>query len=253
MIKGVFLDLDGTVYCGSEVIPGAPEFIFRLKREGRRYLFVTNRSNRTPRQIASHLQDCGIPCEPGDIVTSAQATVEYLKEGRVFYIGEEGLHEAIVCGELEITEEAPDYVVVSLDRHITYEKMEKASRLIRNGARFVATNADRVLYTDSGPSPGTGAIVAAIAAASDAHPVYVGKPETIIIDMALERLGLSRQEVVIIGDNLESDIKAGKNAGIRTILILTGVSSREDLRRATDKPTWVVEDYRELEELFDTI
>lgn len=253
MIKGILLDLDGTVYRGSEAVPGASEFIARLEREGRKYLFVTNRSNRTPGEVASQLRGYGIPCEPEDILTSAQATVQYLKEGSVFYIGEDGLRKAIVEGRLKITDHLPDYVVVSLDRHITYEKIEKASRLIRGGAKFIATNPDEVLYTDRGPTPGTGAIVAAIAAASGVRPVFVGKPQTVIIDMALERLGLSKEEIIIVGDNLNSDIEAGEKAGVRTVLILTGVSTREDLINASTKPTWVVESFKELEDLFDNV
>jgi 4-nitrophenyl phosphatase len=253
MIKGILFDLDGTVYRGSVAVPGAPEIITRLKRGGRRCLFVTNRSNRTPAEVASQLRGYGIPCEAEDVLTSAQATVQYLKKGTVFYIGEEGLRDAIVEGQLRITDQNPDYVVVSLDRKITYEKIEKATQLIRGGARFIATNPDMLLYTDRGLSPGTGVIVTAIAAATGMEPVFVGKPQTIIIDIALERLGVTKEEAVIVGDNLESDIRAGQNAGVRTILILTGVSTREDLSENSAKPTWVVENFDELEDLLNRI
>lgn len=253
MIRGILFDLDGTVYRGCEAIPGASELITRLRREGRKCLFVTNRSNRTPAEVASQLKGYGISCDAEDVLTSAQATVQYLKKGRLFYVGEKGLREAILAGQLEITDCSPDYVVVSFDRSISYEKIAKASQLIREGARFIATNSDPVLCTDQGFVPGTGAIVAAIAAASDVEPVFIGKPHTIMIEMAIERLGLPKAEIVIVGDNLNSDIRAGENAGVATILVLTGVSTREDLKESPTKPTWVVEDYEELEDLFDGI
>lgn len=249
MIKGILLDLDGTVYRGKEAVPGVTSFISRLITGGVRYLFVTNRSNRTPKTVCTQLRQYGIPCEIDNVLTSAQATASYLKKGTVFYIGEEGLAEALQEKRLTIMEEDPDWVVVGFDRAISYEKIEKASRLIRAGAAFIATNPDKVVNTEDGLAPGNGAIVAAIAAASGIEPIFIGKPMRTIIDKALERLGLAQHEVILVGDNLETDIKAGQNAGLRTVLILTGVSSGKDAEKSVVKPTWIVKDYEELIEL----
>ena len=249
MIKGILMDLDGTVYRGGQAIPGAAAFINRLHAERFKYLFVTNRSNRTPKTVCGQLRSFGIPCEVDKVLTSAQATARYLQRGSVFYIGGEGLLEALKEAQMTIKEEGPDYVVVGYDPEIDYTKLEKASRLIRAGAKFIATNPDKVVHTSSGLSPGNGAIVAAIAVASGVEPIFIGKPNRAIIDIALEQFKLSRDESILVGDNLETDIMAGINAGIRTALILTGVSSREDVASATAKPTWIVKDYNELERL----
>ena len=140
--------------------------------------------------------------------------------------------------------------IVSFDRYFDYEKLQTACRLIGNGARFIATNPDQALKTEQGLCPGTGAIVAAVAAGSGAEPVMIGKPERLIIEMALKRFdGVPRESIIAVGDNLATDIQAGERAGLRTALILTGVSGREDLESAPYQPTWVVENYAELEQI----
>lgn len=246
MIKGVVLDLDGTVYRGKTEVPGAARFIEQLKEQGMKPLFVTNRSNRTPEHIRAQLNDCRIDCATENILTSAHATVRYIKQGTVFCIGEEGLVRALEEAGLTITDQSPDYVVVGFDRSFTYEKMKKACNLICNGAKYIATNPDKALRIENGVLPGTGAIVAAITAGSGVEPVIIGKPEKLIIEMALDRLGMRKEEVIAVGDNLETDIPAGAQAGVRTALILTGISTREDIAGSPVKPTWIVENYEEL-------
>jgi 4-nitrophenyl phosphatase len=254
MIQGVIFDLDGTIYRGSQAVPGAAEFVGQLAAHGIKVLFVTNRSNRTPESVCTQLRSYGIACTAENILTSAQATARHLRSGSVFFIGEEGLERALLQAGLTMDPQSPDYVVVGFDRAIDYTKLEKATRLIRAGARFIATNPDKAVNADGGISPGNGAIVAAIATASGVSPVVVGKPERAIIDIALERMGLSPEHVILVGDNLETDIKAGINAGIRTILILTGVSTRKDVMVSSVKPHRVVEDYEELAHVvFDTL
>lgn len=249
MIKGILCDLDGTIYRGSDPIPGASAFISRLSSKIIPYLFVTNRANRTPEVICEHVLSLGIPCRPDNILTSAQATANYLQKSSVFYIGEQGLREALRKAQITFNDENPDYVVVGLDRDITYEKIEKAANLIRSGSEFVATNPDKVVNSDKGLSPGNGSIVAAIEAASGKDAVFIGKPNKAIFDTALKRLDLSKDEVLLVGDNLEVDIKGGLNVGLRTALILTGVSTREHLKESSIKPTWVVEGFEALEQI----
>lgn len=249
MIKGVILDLDGTVYWGAKAVPGAVEFVDFLRRQGIPYLFVTNRANRPPEEIRDQLQGMGIVCAVANILTSSQATAQYLKKGTVYFIGEEGIRRALEEAGLKVTEEAPDYVVVSFDREFSYEKLTKACRFIGAGAKFVATNSDRALKTDKGLLPGTGALVAAVAAGSGVEPEVVGKPQGLIMDMALRRLGLRAEEVLAVGDSVHTDIPAGMRVGMPTALILTGVSTREDVQKTGCKPTWIVETFEELERI----
>jgi 4-nitrophenyl phosphatase len=249
MIRGIILDLDGTVYHGDSEVPGASGFVRRAADQGRRCLFVTNRASRTPGEIAAHLRDYNIPCEPGDVLTSAEATARHLGGGRVYCIGGQGLRQALMNAGFTVTADSPDHVVVSFDTGFDYEKLATAARLIRGGARYVATNPDKALVTDQGLMPGTGSIVAAVTTACGVEPLIVGKPERLIFDIAVARLGLPKEEVVAVGDNLETDIPAGHRAGIRTVLLLTGVSSREDLAGAPVQPTWVAENFREVEQI----
>jgi len=252
MIKGILLDLDGTVYLADREVPGAARFVNWLHETGVLFLFVTNRSNRTPREVCQHLRSYAIPCESEHVLTSGQATAEYLKEGSVFCIGEAGLVQALTEAGLEITDNNPNYVVVSYDRGFNYRKLEKACALIHDGAEFIATNPDQALKIDGGISPGTGSIVAAVAAGSGKEPVVVGKPGKLIFEIALRRLGLNREEVVAVGDNVETDIAAGRNASIRTALILTGITTREEAERAALKPDWIVGDYDELRSVIES-
>jgi 4-nitrophenyl phosphatase len=249
MIKGVILDLDGTVYRGGAEVPGAAQFIAWLRKQGIKYLFVTNRANRTPEEICAQLRGYGISCEDKDIITTAQVTAWHLKKGKVFFIGEEGLRRELVNAGFVITDNSPDYVIVSYDHDPSQDKITKACRLIKDGAKFVATNPDKGLPTEDGFRAGTGAIVEKVSAGTGVKPMMIGKPERLIIDLALERMGLKTSEAINVGDNVETDIPAGKNAGVRTAFILTGLSRREDLAHVPAKPDWIVENYNELAEI----
>lgn len=246
MIRGVILDLDGTVYLGQAEVPGASAFVARCHAAGIRCLFVTNRANRTPAEVAEQLRGFGMPCGPADVLTSAQATARVLPPGRAFCIGEAALLQALTEAGFTICEERPDYVIVGLDRTFTYEKLARACSLIGAGARFVATNPDRALKLATGVMPGTGAIVAAVEAGSGQAPLVIGKPGRLIMDMALAVLGTRPEETLVVGDNLVTDIPAGAAAGMPTALILTGVSRREDLPAAPVAPNWVVAGFDEL-------
>lgn len=245
-IRGIILDLDGTVYWGKKEVAGASDFVRAQQEAGTRCLFVTNRSNRTPERIREQLRGYGIPCETGDILTSGQATAQYIGSGTVFCIGEQGLVTALEEAGLTVTDEGAEHVVVSFDRSFTYEKMTTACRLIDRGARYIATNPDRCLRTEDGLVPGTGAIVASVTAGCGIDPVIIGKPERFIFDIAVERLGMDADEVIAVGDNVDTDILAGERAGLRTVLTLTGISSRADLEDAAVQPTWVAESFAEL-------
>jgi 4-nitrophenyl phosphatase len=250
-ISAVLLDLDGTVYSGKAAVPGAADFVASLGRRGVAHLFVTNRANRSPRAVAEQLSGLGIPCEAEAVLTSAQATAARLGGGRAFCLGEEGLLEAFEEAGIAIVEEEsetlPDWVVVSYDRGLSYRKLELAIRFIRAGAGFIATNPDLLITSDEGLSPEAGVLLAALEAATGQRAEIVGKPERAIIDAAIARIGRPREETVIIGDNLATDIAAGHNAGLRSALILTGISTRAEAEAAARPPHWIAADYGTLE------
>ncbi|MCC5894788.1 MAG: TIGR01457 family HAD-type hydrolase [Alkalibacterium sp.] len=243
--KGYLIDLDGTMYKGKEPIKEAPHFINYLKKNKQPYLFLTNNSTSSPAEVAVKLKaQFNIPAEANDVYTSSLATADYvrqLKGNRVFVIGEKGLIEALQEAGCEIVDEAIDHVVVGLDTQLTYAKCERASLAIQNGASFIATNKDTNLPNEKGLVPGAGAIVALIEKSTRVKPTFVGKPENYIMESALRKLGLERNEVVMVGDNYETDILAGINNGIDTLLVLTGFTSRDDLKNYSKQPTHVVD------------
>jgi 4-nitrophenyl phosphatase len=249
MIQGVLFDLDGTVYIGNRAVPGASEFIRRLESEGVSYLFVTNRANYTTEDIVERLRSFSIPAEPHHVLTSSQAVAEYLPKGSFYYIGEEGLRQPLEKAGFTLTDESPQYVIIGLDKNVTYRKIETACLLIRSGSKFIATNRDKFVNTEKGISPGNGAFVEAIRVATETEPVVIGKPEKPIMEIALNRLGVPKSLAMIVGDNPETDILAGKNAGIRTALILTGVAQDNAASRRFG-PDWIVKDYAALETKF---
>lgn len=253
MLKAILLDLDGTVYLGDAEVPGASDFVRYCGKRGVRCLFVTNRSNRPPEVIRDQLRGYGVPCETEDVLTSAQATARYLAKGSAYMIGEEGLERALVEQGICLTSEQPDAVVVSYDRQFSYEKLATACRLIGNGARFIATNPDHRLRVHGQTLPGTGAIVAAVATGSGVLPEVVGKPERLIFSMALETLGCRPDETISVGDNLDTDIGASAAAGIPSVLLLTGISKREDLKPGKPCPDYVEESFASLTRLVERL
>ena len=261
--KAVFLDLDGTVYSGAAAIPGAAEFVRDCTARGIRCVFVTNRANRTPEEVRDQLVSMGIPCVTDDILTTAAATANYIVSAgpdasdtghkpSAFIIGEHGLARAFAEHGIRITnetDEKPEFVVTSLDRSFTYDKMCRAVRHIVAGAKFIATNPDAFLTVEDGIMPGAGSIAAAVATASAGKPVIIGKPERHLIDLALALCGVTKEEALVVGDNIDTDIMAGINAGVETALMLTGVSTRDDVARTGIKPDAIAAGFNELGEM----
>lgn len=243
MISGVLLDLDGTVYIGGTAVPGSVDTLEALRRMGVRILFMTNRSTRRPAAVADKLQILGIECEESEVLTSAMATARYLTPGRVYCLGEEGLVSALVDQGFVLVDKSPEYVVVGMDREITYGKLTYAARWIHGGAQFVATNCDGMVNSEGGISPGAGAIVSAVATASGAQPLVIGKPERPIFDMAMRELSLPKEGIVMVGDNLATDVLGGHSAGLRTALVTTGITPREAVQQLqSPPPTWIIDD-----------
>lgn len=240
---GYMIDLDGTIYRGKEKIPAAKRFIERLQEHDIPFLFVTNNSTQAPIKVVENLaNNFDIHVKEENVYTSALATADYIadlnKDKRsVYVIGEVGLKQAILDKGFRFEETNPDYVVVGLDYDVTYHKFELATLAIKRGAKFIGTNADTNLPNERGLVPGAGSVIALVECSTQQKATYIGKPETIIMEKALERFGLPKDEVVMVGDNYMTDIKAGINFGIDTMLVYTGVSTRELVRKQEIAPT----------------
>jgi 4-nitrophenyl phosphatase len=252
-LYGFIIDLDGTLYRGNEVIPYAHAFIQKLLIDHLPFLLVTNNSSRTPEQVAGHLAQLGIEVSPAYIYTSSQAAAQYLQEqqgGRqVAVIGEVGLTSALADAGFVLTEDEPDTLVQGIDREFNYTKLTAAVRYLSAGARYVVTNPDLLLPSHTGLMPGAGAITASIQAASGMEPVVIGKPSPIIMNYAIKKLGLPAKDVWVIGDNVSTDILGGAIAGCKTALILTGITTPDNmedhLERAGVKPDLTCHDLQD--------
>ncbi len=249
--KGYLIDLDGTMYRGTELIEEAADFIKKLNEKNIPYLFVTNNSSRTPAQVAEKLRKFTIPAEEEQVFTTSQATANYIhnlkNDASVYVIGEEGIRSAIEEKGLSFAEEQADFVVVGIDRSISYEKLAIGCLAVRNGATFISTNGDIAIPTERGLLPGNGSLTSVITVSTQTQPIFIGKPESIIMEQALAVLGTSKEETLMVGDNYDTDIMAGINAGMDTLLVHTGVTKKEHLSRYEVQPTYVVDSLDEWE------
>ncbi|WP_152655042.1 TIGR01457 family HAD-type hydrolase [Oceanobacillus sp. CFH 90083] len=247
--QGYLIDLDGTVYRGNEVISEAVPFVKQLAERNIPYVFVTNNSTKSAREVAEKLNRLGIQANHKQVVTSSMATAKYLKEQSVktcYCIGQDGLKEPIKEQGIELLDDTDvDAVVVGLDRDITYDKLAKACIAIRSGAKFISTNRDHAIPTEAGMGPGNGAFTALIQTSTQQEPVFIGKPDTIIMKEALDVIGLPKEDVVMIGDNYQTDIRSGFQAGVDTLLVHTGVTSKEELATFKEQPTYIMENLSE--------
>ncbi|AZV62265.1 TIGR01457 family HAD-type hydrolase [Peribacillus frigoritolerans] len=243
--KGYLIDLDGTMYRGTEQIAEAAGFINDLRKRDIPYLFVTNNSSRTPAQVADKLRSIGISTEDDQVFTTSMATANYIAEQKkgasVYVVGEEGIIEALKEKGMKLVEEHPDYLVMGIDRGINYEKLSKACLAVRNGAVFISTNGDIAIPTEQGLLPGNGALTSVVSVSTQVQPIFIGKPESVIVEQALRVLGVPKEETIMVGDNYDTDILAGINAGIDTLLVHTGVTTKERLKQYKEQPTHVVD------------
>jgi len=249
--KSYLIDMDGVLVRGSQPVPGANEFIQRLRAAERKFLVLTNNPLYTPRDLTARLERIGLQIPPEAIYTSALATAQFLQSqlpnGTAYVIGDVGLTTALYDVGYIITDHAPDYVVVGETTSLSYERLTHAVRFVSAGARFVATNPDVSGPGDGGMVPACGAIAALIAAATGVRPYFVGKPNPLMMRTALRTLGAHSEESVMIGDRMDTDIIGGTESGLDTILVLTGVTRREEVERFPYRPTLVVESVAEIE------
>jgi 4-nitrophenyl phosphatase len=243
--KGYLIDLDGTMYKGTERIEAASDFVKKLKEKGIPYLFVTNNSSRTPKQVAEKLKGFDIPAEEEQVFTTSQATANYIygrkQDASVYVIGEEGIRTALEEKGFRFAGEDADFVVVGIDRSINYEKLTIGCLAVRNGAVFISTNADIALPTERGLVPGNGSLTSVITVSTQTQPIFIGKPEAVIMEQALKVLGVPKEETIMVGDYYDTDILAGINAGMDTLLVHTGVTTKELLKGYGVQPTYTID------------
>jgi 4-nitrophenyl phosphatase len=246
-LQNFLVDMDGVLWRGNMPLPGAARFFDVLRRRRLGYTLVTNNASRTVQQYVSKLERMGLSVEPERILSSAIATAEWLRAELppgvpIYIVGMDGLRSALQeAGFLLSDGEGAAAVVVGLDLEFDYARLDRAARLVREGALFIGTNPDRTFPTPSGEAPGAGSLLAAVEAASGQSPIIIGKPERPLFEQALKRLGAEAATSAMVGDRLETDIVGAKLAGLRTILVLSGVTQHENLESAEVQPDWVFE------------
>jgi NagD protein len=237
-------DMDGVLVHEGQMIPGADAFVARLREAGKPFLVLTNNSIYTPRDLQFRLRTSGIDVPVEALWTSASATAAFLADqrpqGSAYVIGEAGLTTALHEIGYVLTESDPDYVVLGETRTYSFEAVTTAIRLILGGARFVATNPDPTGPSDHGPLPATGAVAALITRATGVDPYFVGKPNPLMMRAALNRLQAHSEHTAMIGDRMDTDVVAGLEAGVRTVLVLTGITQAADVERFPYRPHRVV-------------
>ncbi|MFI6736195.1 HAD-IIA family hydrolase [Nonomuraea sp. NPDC050451] len=257
----LLLDLDGVVYLGSHAVPGAPEALEEAQRRGVRLAYVTNNASRTPAAIATHLRELGAPASADDVVTSAQAAARLVAErvppgSNVLVVGGSGLRLAVRDRGLRpvsTAAESPVAVVQGIAPGLSYGLLSEGALAVRQGALFVASNGDSTMPTGRGELPGNGAMVRVIAAATGVEPVYAGKPDPPLHRESMIRTGARRP--LVVGDRLDTDIEGASNAGVESLLVLTGVAAAVDVLTAGPhhRPTYVGEDLRTLLESYPEV
>lgn len=249
-VESYLMDMDGVIVREDNLIPGADQFIARLREHEKPFLILTNNSRYTARDLAARLRRLGLDVSDKDIWTSALATARFLADqrpdGSAFVIGESGLTTALYEVGYTQTEHNPDYVVLGETRTYSFERITQAIRLISNGARFIATNPDNTGPSPQGPLPATGAVAAMISRASGIEPYYVGKPNPLMMRSALRAIDAHSESTIMIGDRMDTDIISGIEAGMRTVLVLTGISDRALTERYPFRPTRIVDSVADL-------
>lgn len=267
-IRALIIDMDGVLWHGNQAVAGLAEFFQILRDKNLPFVLATNNASHTPEQYVSKLAGMGVSIETKEIMTSALATAMYLAERmdpaqtRVFVVGEDGAIQAMqeqgftLTGLYEINgpdSKGADVVVCGKDHTLNWDKLATATLNIRAGAKFIGTNDDNTLPTELGLIHGNGAILAALQTASGVSPTIIGKPEPIMYQQAIARLGVSLDETIAIGDKLETDILGAVRTGIRSLMVLDGVSTEEDLKVSEYQPTWVMKDIRAVTEALGTL
>src|ERR1700704_6170355 len=249
-IRSWLMDMDGVLVREEQPIPGAAEFLARLRELGTPFLVLTNNSIYTRRDLAARLAANGLDVPEEAIWTSALATARFLEDqrprGTAFVIGEAGLTTALHDAGYTLTERAPDYVVLGETRTYSFERITRAIRLIVDGARFIATNPDPIGPTADGPVPATGSVAALISHASGVDPYFVGKPNPLMMRSALNAIDAHSESAAMVGDRMDTDMVSGLEAGMHTVLVLTGSTQRAEAERFPYRPSRIVDSIADL-------
>jgi 5'-nucleotidase len=249
-IHSWLIDMDGVLVHEEELIPGASEFIGRLGGLGMPFLVLTNNSIYTRRDLAARLHTSGLDVPENAIWTSALATARFLEDqrprGSAFVIGEAGLTTALHTSGYTLTERNPDYVVLGETRTYSFERITRAIRLIEGGARFIATNPDPTGPTSEGPLPATGSVAALISKATGVEPYFVGKPNPLMMRSALNAIDAHSETTAMIGDRMDTDVVSGLEAGLETILVLSGVTTMSEAERFPYRASRIVDSVADL-------
>ncbi len=249
-IQALLLDMDGTVYLGTQPIPGASDFIRFLQDSAFPFLFLTNNPAADATYYSEKLKTMGMETDPRHILTAGAATATYLMEETpwraVFALGTPCFEDELRRAGLTLASDAPEAVVIAFDKTLTYEKLERACLLLRAGLPYIATNPDKVCPTEYGYIPDCGAIAALLESATGRVPRYIGKPEAAFARMALRKLGVAPEQTAMVGDRLYTDMEMAHCAGLASILVLSGESTQQDLDAASQRPDFVFNSVREL-------
>lgn len=252
MIKSVISDMDGVIYRGKQLIPGANEFVQKLLVAQIPFLFLTNNAEQTPLDLKLKVESLGIHgLSEDNFITSAMATAMFLRQqqerAKVYVIGGGGLINELYNVGFSISESSPDYVVVAKSTTFSFEQLKKAVRFIDQGAKFIGTNPDMIDPVEGGNEPAAGTILAAISAATGKKPYIVGKPNALMMMLACRKLGVHPEECIMVGDRMDTDIVGGMEAGMKTALVLSGVTTLPMLNEFPYRPDYVFNHVGEIE------
>ena len=252
-IRALVIDVDGVLWHGKQPLPGVPAFFDFLSAHKIDFIIATNNSARPASDITNRLMRMGVTIADDQILTSAEATARSLPRiapnaKRVLVVGGDGLVNALKQSGYEIVERDADAVIAGLDLTLSYEKLKRASFEIRHGAKFIGTNGDKTFPLEEGVAPGAGAILAAIQTATDVAPIVVGKPERAMFDIAIEKMRATHETAAMLGDRLDTDIDGAQRAGLKSILVMTGVTTPDILAGSSVKPDWIYDNLVALQE-----
>ncbi len=242
--KGFICDMDGVIYHGSKLLDGVDKFLDWVHRENKNFLFLTNSSERSPRELSHKLARLGLEIDPSHFYTSALATASFLQSqcpgGSAFVIGEPGLTGALYDAGISMNDYDPDYVVVGESRSYNFEKIEHAIHLVLKGAKLIGTNTDLTGPSERGILPACRSLMAPIELSTGRSAYFIGKPNPIIMRHAMKKLGTRREETAIIGDRMDTDILSGIQTEIDTVLVLSGVTGEKELAEVSYRPNFIL-------------
>jgi NagD protein len=253
--KGFICDMDGVIYHGNHLLPGVIEFVNWLKSENKSFLFLTNSSERSPKELEQKLKRLGLEVDETHFYTSALATASFLAsqcpDGSAYVIGEPGLITALYDAGFSMNDVNPDYVVVGDTRSYSYEKIEHAINLVCNGAKLIGTNSDLTGPSEKGIMPSTKALISPIELATGRKAYFIGKPNPLMMRHAVKRLGVKPEDTAIIGDRMDTDIVAGIETEMDTVLVLSGVTDEKNLSNFPYKPKYVLNGVGDIAKLIE--